>query len=59
MVLRKFDPLFEHPLRADKELRAKIEKYLKKLTSLERHFRFALAYVKRGRAIKKDFNKTL
>ena len=59
MLLRKFDPLFEHPLRSDPNLRAEIDETLTKLTSRERHFRLADAYLKRGRAISKDFNKVL
>ena len=59
MLLKKFDRLCEHPLRKDKKLRAEIDKHLVHLTSLERHFRLAMAYLKRGRAIQKDFNKAL
>ena len=57
MLLKKFDPLCDHALRKDKKLRAEIDKNLVNLTSLERHFRLAMAYLKRGRSIENDFNK--
>ena len=59
MLLKKFDPLCDHALRKDKKLRAAIDKNLKDLTSLERHFRLAMAYLKRARGIQNDFNKAL
>ena len=59
MLLKKFDPLCEHGLRKDKKLRSEIDGHLVHLKSLERHFRLAAAYLKRNRAIQKDFNKAL
>ena len=52
MLLNKFDPLCEHPLRTDKNLRAETQETLTNLTSLERHFRLANGYLKRDRAIR-------
>ena len=59
MLLKKFDPLCEHGLRKDKKLRSGIDGHLVHLSSLERHFHLAKAYLKRNRAILKDFNKAL
>ena len=58
-LLAKFDPLFQHPLRNEEELKTKVGKALSDLTDLEKHFRLQLAYLARGRAIYSDFAKTL
>ena len=58
-LLNKFDPLFEHPLRKNDQKAKKFETVLNTLKAAETHFRLSLAYIKRDRAIKKDFCSAL
>ena len=58
-LLKKFDPLFDHPLRESKTDREKFENVLNDLAGLERHFRLAQVYLARDRQIAKDFHKGL
>ena len=57
--MNKFDPLFEHPLRKNDQKAKKFETVLNTLKATETHFRLSLAYIKRDRAIKKDFCSAL
>ena len=53
MLLAKFDVFHEHAIWQNDTFREKVEKTLKSLNLLERHFRMALAYLERNHAIKK------
>lgn len=59
MLLAKFDVFHEHAIWQKNTFREKVEKTLKSLNLLERHFRMALAYLERNRAIKKRWNDVL
>ena len=58
-LLDKFDPLFDHPIRENKDLMKKTKECLSALYGLERHYRLSLMYLRRNRLITKDFVKGL
>ena len=58
-LLKKFDPLCEHPLRKNDKIRKKLEAAISDLKPLERHFRLSQTYLERERAITNNFNGAL
>ena len=47
--LKRFDRLYDYPLRENAELRSKSENIISEMEGLERHFRLAQSYLLRNR----------